>query len=855
MFTKEKMRLMAVFAMIVIACLTAKGFEVAKEGQAQCVIVLSPMAEPSALLAAEELMAYVKKISGAELPVRTELPGKRADHQPLVRHESEYVWVVNADKPYTCSWEKTPESGARSNAVTNRAIVIGTLESLSPIPAAVRKRLEECDNEEAFYIRSDGGNIFVIGKKPIGALYATYALLEDYLGVRWFYPGELGEYCPRAKTLILPEIDDFQKPDVAIRYQRGGNGPYDAYEVNIWAARHKMHINGTSGLRWFAAGACTKERAEFLNRALNACGDGRGGHMIWAQAVPDELFKTHPEYFPLKDGQRKFGGGAGGYQRCLSNPDVFKLVAEYALNWCNADPNNRFTFDASDSRNTWCDCEECRKMGTVDGEFKITNLYHRFAMRAVNYVLERNPNARIDVLFYIDKGIAPDDKTILYKGKNVRGVYCTCWPHARCYAHCLTDQNCEPNKKCLADLIDVQKICPQLYTFEYLCNANVEYVPNWKTTAQDVKDLAAIGGVGYMDIVHGYKWRARWPSLYLGAKLQWNAKLDPEKVMQEAWSKYYGPTAPVMNKYDALRLKLWENAPGHVFYGGPKRNAYCLTVPGAEKELREYLAEAKKMVGDDKVIAKRIALEEEFLDQFWKEPATELTKRFSSEKQIIPERVRGAIVIDGDLTEETWLSARTVTGFLKMDANHQPPSQDNSFRVAYDNDNLYIGFVAMNNKAWGPEIAKMQKRDGKEIWSDDHIELQLAPPSEDGRFYHIGINVRGMLYDAMMIGQSSDLDYDSQAEIKVKKLDDRFVYEIRLPLAPMKGDVAPGKVWGIYALRSANNLQPPENKESSSLDGNYPHRVMEFRQVVFGNNVVKNGNFSDVDEKKKAKKE
>ena len=50
----------------------------------------------------------------------------------------------------------------------------------------------------------------------------------------------------------------------------------------------------------------------------------------------------------------------------------------------------------------------------------------------------------------------------------------------------------------------------------------------------------------------------------------------------------------------------------------------------------------------------------------------------------------------------------------------------------------------------------------------------------------------------------------------------------------MKGEIAPGAVWGFYALRTSHNMQPPETAETSALDGNYPHRVMEFRQAVFG---------------------
>ncbi len=807
-----------VTVVLAVSCVSAKHLDLVKNGEARYSIVLPPDALPSEQFAGEELAAYIKKMSGAMLPLTT----------------------VN----------------------TENEIVIGTPDSLKGIPGTVRERLGACKSDEAFYIKSEGGKVFIVGKKPLGALFGTYALLENYLGVRWFYPGDKGEFCPVLKTVKLPEIDDFQKPDMASRVPAIG-GSYNFYDTVIWCTRHKMRSGAVPALRWLAVGRCSEEKAAFLNQALDAPAS-KGGHLVFEQAVPDALFKEHPEYFTLRNGKRECGGRL---QRCVANPEVFKLVAEFGLKWCNANSNNIFTICSHDSRNSWCQCEECKKMGTVDGEFKITNLYHRFFHKVVEYILAQNPEARINVYFYIDYGVAPDDKSIQYRGKNVRGLYCTCFPHSRCYAHHFTDPACELNKKCLADLVEVLKICPRIYTYEYIGSSSMLYAPDYQTVAQDVKDLAAMGVEGYMDgavgvnatVVAGnlksdpespFEWLARWPSFYLGAKLQWNAQLNAENLMEEAFDIYYGKAAPAMKQYHALRVKLWQNAPGHAFYGGPKRTAYCLTVPGAEKELRACLDDAKRRAAGDKVVLERVAMDETFLDKYWKTGAEELQKLFSAEKQIVPERAREKIVVDGNLTENTWVSARSVAGFLKMNTK-QPSLQESNFRVAYDDANLYIGFVAMNDKAWSPAIANAGKRDDQDIFKDDHIELELAPADSNGRFYHICINTKGVFYDSQMIGANIESGYDSQAEIAVKKLADRFVYEMRLPLAPMQGSVAPGKVWGIYALRSCHNLQPPDVRETSALDGNAPHRVMEFRQAVFGDNVVKNGNFSHLEPKKK----
>jgi hypothetical protein len=411
--------------LIILLNIPVKGIELVKGGKAECSIVLSSQPSESARLAAEELAIYINKISGAEL--RT------------IKGEDE------------------------------KGIIVGTPKTLSNIPADMKALLKKCDNEDAFYIKTIGESVFIIGKNPIGALYGSYAFLEDYLGVRWYHPGELGEYYPEMKSISIRRINDFQKPDMKTRITALHTASYNFYDSVMWCARNRMHNKSYPAFRWFDG--CTKERAEFLNKALNTI-NVRGGHLIFELAVPDELFENHPEYFTLRDGKRKFGHRL---QRCVSNPEVTKKVAEYGLNWCNSNSNNVFSISSHDLTDSWCQCEKCIKMGTVNGKFKITNLYHRFVSQVVDYITKHNPDARIDVYFYIEYGVAPDDKTIKYTGKNVRGIYCTCFPHTRCYAHYLDDENCVLNKKCLADMKDVLKICPRLYTYEYMPSAKMRY--------------------------------------------------------------------------------------------------------------------------------------------------------------------------------------------------------------------------------------------------------------------------------------------------------------------------------------------------------------------------------------------
>jgi hypothetical protein len=210
----------------------------------------------------------------------------------------------------------------------------------------------------------------------------------------------------------------------------------------------------------------------------------------------------------------------------------------------------------------------------------------------------------------------------------------------------------------------------------------------------------------------------------------------------------------------------------------------------------------------------------------------------SAANKIVPNKVSGKIVIDGNLDEAAWTSAQPFNNFLVLKSKREP-SEKNSIRVAYDKDNIYIAFRADNSKAWSPVIAKATKHDSSKIFGDDGIEVQLSPPGS-ADYYHIVSTSKGVIYDAKI----RDKSFSSGAEVKVKKDGKYYNYEMKIPIAPMKGTNVPGSTWGIFAMRAARNLQPPEVKEYSSFDGEYPHNPSTFRRMTMGTDIIKNGNFA-----------
>lgn len=153
-------------------------------GEARAAIVAP--AEPSAIeaRAADELVDYVRKMTGVELPVGTEAPG---DRLPL--------YVGAAAKPGLAgvAWDRLGDDG--------------------------------------FVLRSGARGVHMAGAGDLGTLFGVYHLLEKHLGVRWFMPGELGEVVPRRDRLTLGTFDETEVPSFRVRWIEDGD----------WALRQKMN--------------------------------------------------------------------------------------------------------------------------------------------------------------------------------------------------------------------------------------------------------------------------------------------------------------------------------------------------------------------------------------------------------------------------------------------------------------------------------------------------------------------------------------------------------------------------------------------------------------------------------------
>lgn len=324
----------------------AEPITIVENGHSAFSICCDPAAPHSVKRAVQELQLYIKKVSGADIP----LQGTRSA-EPFI--------------------------------------------SIGNTPALRRASIRTDDlPQEGYKIITRDGNIFIVGSDTpdgspadgggtsTGSLFGTYTFIEKYLGVRWFMPGELGEYVPRNHSIIVPGTHIIDAPDFKMRAL-----PYiqnEKPEVKQWYVRNRL--GGSLKLSY--------------------------GHN-WHRVIPAALFEQHPEYFALIGGKRIKPVGSKGHKLCTTNKGLIREYALAAVNYFSRSKGNTtFSLSPSDGRG-WCECNECRKLDEIDenGKVFITRRILTFYNEVARLVTAQFPDQYLCGYVYADYMRPPLDRS------------------------------------------------------------------------------------------------------------------------------------------------------------------------------------------------------------------------------------------------------------------------------------------------------------------------------------------------------------------------------------------------------------------------------------------------------------
>lgn len=250
-------------------------------------------------------------------------------------------------------------------------------------------------------------------------------------------------------------------------------------------------------------------------------------------------------------------------------------------------------------------------------------------------------------------------------------------------------------------------------------------------------------------------------------------------------------------------------------------------------------------------LAQECSLYNELLGEFskWGETAG-LRRRLDHQESVLRFGYKDAKVkraarppkIDGKLDEAAWRSADVLTGFVPLarkSAEPLPEEQQSSFRVLYDDQNLYVAGKLHVTKMpelekytrWYPDAVK-----GKEriyAWRVPCIELFLDPGHTQLEYFQCAINLLAWHYDTHCQSYGDELPggvrWNSGLRYEVTLETNAAVYEIAFPFKSFGGTPKSGDVWGAQFCR---NLEGASTWSYMYDFGGF-HGFRQFGHLVF----------------------
>ncbi|MCA1809922.1 MAG: DUF4838 domain-containing protein, partial [Lentisphaerae bacterium] len=367
-------------------------------GQNPIPIIVFPGAPPFTRRAADELAEYVKKVSGARPEVLEGTP------DPI---PEQAVWVgvqpvLGALFP-DLDFDFKHHEEIMIAANRNHLVIAG------------RDRWDT--DHLAVEFPGPGGRARVVDgvQQEYGTCNAVYTFLQDYLGIRWLWPGELGEDVPRRSTIAFEPFTYRYHPPI-----RGRMGIFTFSSLDSW--------------RGISHDWCRYQRL-----LLDSLGMKIGGHSFpnwWGR-----FGETHPEYFALQpDGTRGWPCGRTS-KLCKSNPDVWQEWLNDVEAALDRNPNSTvFTAIPNDGAHSgFCICDNCLAWDHPDAiqvRYSWRGLSQEYVVQSDRVVTFANTLARLlkerfpDRDYYVATstygnaypvplGVVPDDNVIVAVFANI----------------------------------------------------------------------------------------------------------------------------------------------------------------------------------------------------------------------------------------------------------------------------------------------------------------------------------------------------------------------------------------------------------------------------------------------------
>ena len=523
-------------------------FTIAENGQPHCAIVYTPRS----LVAAHLLKAYLELSTGATFP------------------------LVPNGKP-TPAGLATIQVGD-TTAATQVALDLPDVKYGESTVGNVNGYVVKTVDPQTLVIRGASDRAHVCG---------VVGFLKRYVGVRHYWagnPGDIGDVVPHHTTLRIPELQWRDWPYLLSRQISG---------LNMGGPAQSGPYAKTSSLDYYR---------------LNYTIPSNESYYQWVRA--DQFGETHPEFFPVFQGKRfipkmdsKGKTADAGWQPCVSNPELPKIVADELIAYFDKHPEAIAINLAVNDGNGDCECEQCRAMDAPHADMAnrigLCDRYIKFNNKVCEYVSQKYPHKIIAFIAYGSTRLPPTTVKLhpmLMPVVTILHQYFTQWDSW------------------------LKQGASHMGVYLYHDDQSFFVMPK-VDVHQSAKRIRY--GVASGRLRHFYQeMYALWPIdamvPYVENELLWDPRLDVDQMLAEYYHDFFGPAAEPMKKfYDTLEAgyERWKEQEGEPHWFGKdlpallegrKQSHYKALLPEEVAVAEQALQQATQLVQPGSPEAQRL---------------------------------------------------------------------------------------------------------------------------------------------------------------------------------------------------------------------------------------------------------
>ncbi len=388
--------------------------------------------------------------------------------------------------------------GQETNPATKVVVHVGSDRFVQSLDLGIDKL-----DADGFVLRADAnGHVVIAGPTAWGTEYGVYEFLERYVGVRWLMPGPNGDDVPAQKTIAMPIGEVREEPAFFSRQMSGFRGGEQA----TWTRRMRMH-----------------SRVAFH-------------HNLQRLFQPETYTKTHPHFFPLRNGERYLppDNNTHGWQPCFTAEGIEDEAVKNIVRYFDEHPDaTSYSLGVVDSSGH-CECDSCQALDTGElnflGRRDVSDRYYGWCNRVVERVLEKHPGKVFGCLAYSEVAQPPSKVKV----------------HASIVPFMTYDRMkwIEPTLRAEGEQMtrNWHATSPVVGWYDYIYGAAYCVPRVWFHHMGDYYRFGHANGVRAM-YAEAYPNFGEGPKLYVALKLMWDPEQDVDSLLREWYVRAVGPDA------------------------------------------------------------------------------------------------------------------------------------------------------------------------------------------------------------------------------------------------------------------------------------------------------------------------